>query len=109
MNVILTMGVGKRAESIDDPLFQSIMSYIDEGLEHANIVKDMRTFLPAFSMVDYFFQPGMERFVQTSLNPLYGNLVKDALACDADCLVKQLNELDHMDETGLIVTLSKLF
>ncbi|KAI8138875.1 cytochrome P450 [Fennellomyces sp. T-0311] len=106
MNVILAVGVGKRAESIDDPLFQSIIHNIDEGLTHANIVKDMRTFLPAFSMADYFFQPGMQRFVEENTNPLFGQLIKDALESNVDCLVKQLSKLDHMDEKAMIVTMS---
>ncbi|KAI9253384.1 cytochrome P450 [Phascolomyces articulosus] len=106
MNVILTMGFGKRASSMEDPTFKAIISNIENGLVHANIIRDMGTFLPLFSFVDRLFQPGMRRFAQEDTIPLYTGLINEALATDVHCLAKHLSQLDHMDDLAMAVTMS---
>ncbi|KAI9490810.1 cytochrome P450 [Zychaea mexicana] len=106
MNGILTIGFGKRASSINDPLFQAVMGNLNEAIRHANMVRDMRVFLPAFSLFDYLFRPGMHGFVEKDTNPLYRRLIKEGLESNADCLVKRLSQLDYLDEKALIVTMN---
>ena len=107
MNVVLGIGFGKRASSTDDPLFQTIMGNLEKAIEHLNMMRDMRTFLPAFSIFDYLFRPSMKKLIEKDTNPLYRQLINEAYESDTDCLVKKLKELGHMDEKAIIVTMSK--
>ncbi|KAI9272629.1 cytochrome P450 [Phascolomyces articulosus] len=54
MNIILNIGFRKRAVSVDDPLFQSVLSNLEKAVGHANM----------------------------ETNPLYRQLVKEALEND---------------------------
>ncbi|KAG2225247.1 hypothetical protein INT45_001470, partial [Circinella minor] len=106
MNIILCIGFGKRASSTSDSLFQAVMTNLEKTIEHANMVRDMRTFLPAFSIFDYLFRPGMKNFIEKDTNPLYRQLINEAHESNVDCLVNKLRELGHMDEKTLMVTMS---
>ena len=105
-NVILQVCFGRRATSVYDPLFRSILRNIEESIEHANFVRDMNTFLPLFSVFDRLYRPAMERFVEEDTLPLFGGLVKEALDSGVECLAKDLKELDHLDERAITVTIS---
>ena len=108
MNVSLTIGVGKRATSIDDPLFNNLKAVNYQGLVQSSIDRDMKTFLPIFSVLDYIFhRPKMAQLVRDMYIPLYGGLVKEALESNVDCFAKEMKKHSHMDDLALMVSLSK--
>ncbi|KAI7852051.1 cytochrome P450 [Circinella umbellata] len=98
MNITLSIRFGKRASSTSDSLFQAVMNNLEKTIGHADMVRDMKTFLPAFSIFDYLFRPGMNNFIEKDTNPLYRPLINEAFESNVDCFVKKLRELDHMDE-----------
>ncbi|KAI9492552.1 hypothetical protein BDB00DRAFT_873311 [Zychaea mexicana] len=86
MNYILVVGFGKRAESMEDPLFRTLLESVEEPFRHFNIIKDLKTYLPLVSF-----------------------LIEEALDGDVDCLVKQLSQLEQIDHNdALVVAMSDL-
>ena len=88
MNITLSIGFGKRASSTSDSLFQAVMNNLEKTIGHADMVRDMKTFLPALSIFDYLFRPGMNNFIEKDTNPLYRPLINEAFESNVDCLVK---------------------
>ncbi|KAG2225054.1 hypothetical protein INT45_003254, partial [Circinella minor] len=109
-NVILTLVYSKRVSSIDDPIFKTLASIMTHGLDNVDIKKELKVFLPIFSILDYIFShSGMKWCVQDLANPLYLRLIKEALENgDSNCFVKQLKQMQHVDDDELLVTVSDL-
>lgn len=109
-NVIFTLVYSKRISSIDDPVFKTLTSIMAHGLDNVDIKKELKVFLPLFSILDSIFSHSrMKWVVQDLANPLYLRLIKEALEKgDSTCFVKQLRQMDHVDDDELLVTVSDL-
>ncbi|KAI9245377.1 cytochrome P450 [Phascolomyces articulosus] len=113
MNVVLTTALGKRATSLQDPLFKKIIHTVDTGMKLAGAAEDMSTFLPIVAILDVIFRKErrMREFITTKRNPLFRGLIKEALEGDVDCLVKSLYECKEeydLDDDAILVTINDI-
>ncbi|KAI8144939.1 cytochrome P450 [Fennellomyces sp. T-0311] len=92
-NIFMQTCFGKRATSVDDPLFQAIVHSIDTTLMLGAPVNDLATFLPAFKRVFEFMMPiekPMMEFIYKKRNPLYRHLIREALESGSPCIVTDI-------------------
>ncbi|KAI9491715.1 cytochrome P450 [Zychaea mexicana] len=113
MNVVLTTSLGKRATSLQDPLFQDIIGIVDQGMKWAGAAEDMSTFLPILTFLDVIHRKErrMKDFIEKRRNPLFRRLIKESLEGDAHCLVKSLYECKEefdLDEDAILVTINDI-
>ena len=114
MNVVLTTALGKRATSLQDPLFKKIIHVVDTGMKWAGAAEDMSTFLPVVAIFDVIFRKErrMNEFIETKRNPLFRGLIKEARESNVDCLLKSLYERKEqydLDDDAILVTISKYY
>ena len=114
MNVVLTTSLGKRATSLQDPLFKKIIHVVDTGMKWAGAAEDMSTFLPIITILDIIFRKErrMTDFIENTRNPLFRSLIKEARESNVDCLLKSLYERKEeyeLDDDAILVTISKYY
>lgn len=115
MNAVLLTCFGIRATSVDDPLFQEIVNYVDEALATGGFEGDLTEILPIMKLLDKFGQRTKQRQVQLALlekrNAIFERLIKQALDSKKDCFTRHFyNILDEheLDDKDIIVTMSML-
>ncbi|KAI9321051.1 cytochrome P450 [Dichotomocladium elegans] len=107
LNVAMSITFGKRVASIDDPFFVSIIEVIEMSIKHADPADDKRAFLPYYySLIDLVSQKEakLNQFLTEVRDPVYHQLIQEALESDKDCYAKRLYESkdeDIDDETVL--------
>ncbi|KAI9245376.1 cytochrome P450 [Phascolomyces articulosus] len=107
-NVIMTTCFGMRAESIQDPLFRTMIGLIDEGMEKADASADISTFLPIISFMDIIFQreKGIADFIRDKRDPLFRHLIQQAIENENDCLLKTIyknKKISRLDDDDIMV------
>jgi hypothetical protein len=110
LNVIFNLGFGRKFDSVDDPEFKEITEIIELGMKYSGLENDMATFLPVFSIVDYFSssQATMRNFVKNIRNPAFRKLIREASKKEGPNLIKSLdNEGYDMTEDEKVVFMSK--
>ncbi|KAI9258926.1 cytochrome P450 [Phascolomyces articulosus] len=112
-NVIMQVCFGKSSKSVDDPLFVAVVDTIDTSVKWGAAAGDIRTFLPAFTKIFNLFmlrEKEMIDFTFKKRNPLFQNLIQEALESDQPSFVKHIyqvkeeNEFDDDDILVLMVT-----
>ena len=110
LNVMLLTCFGKRADSMEDPLFKEATATIRESMRRGSPSEEMNTFLPILNVFEVFLrkQRGMKKFIDEKRDPLIGGLIKEAIDNNIDCFTKSLTELEDVNEyDNLLVTVSK--
>ncbi|ORY96170.1 cytochrome P450 [Syncephalastrum racemosum] len=101
MSVILSICVGTRAESLDDPLFQEMEICVTELMKMAGAGEDVSAFLPVSSA--YYWLTGRKKkyleAIKKKRDPLFERLLATAVTGDNDCLFKSVYE--KKDQYGL--------
>ncbi|KAG2228138.1 hypothetical protein INT45_009184 [Circinella minor] len=113
MNVVLTTSLGKRATSLQDPLFKKIIHVVDTGMKWAGAAEDMSSFLPIITILDIIFRKErrMTDFIENTRNPLFRSLIKEARESNVDCLLKSLYERKEeydLDDDAILVTINDI-
>ncbi|KAI8144958.1 cytochrome P450 [Fennellomyces sp. T-0311] len=112
LNLILTTCYAKRAKSIDDELFTSIVQYVEDSVAFGNPVNDISAFIPIMKVLDLFTgkkkkAEGM-RLLEVR-DRIFKGLIKDARESNEKCLIKTLDEIkeEHeLDDDDILVTMS---
>lgn len=112
INTIFAIAFGRKFKSIDDPDFKDLTGLIEDGLAYSGIEYDLATYLPIFSIYDFFTgdRAKIRSFVKERRNPSFRKFVKEGLQRSGHNLVKYLNE-GHFDlsEDDLTVVFSMLY
>ncbi|KAL9552676.1 hypothetical protein PS6_004353 [Mucor atramentarius] len=111
LNVIFNAGFGRSFDSIDDPEFRSLANVVEVTMKLAALKNDLPSFLPALSIVDYFFgtEAKMKSFINNERNPTYRKLIKEAFKKEGPNVIKSIGENGYvMDEDDMVVFMSDL-
>ena len=113
MNFLFVTCLGKRATSVEDPMFTDVIGIVDINMKMCGVAEDTAWFLPALSFVDTLTgkEAKQKAFIRDRRNPTFRRLIKEALERDEDNLVKNLyalkDESNLLDDDGIMVTISK--
>ncbi|EPB82552.1 hypothetical protein HMPREF1544_10714 [Mucor circinelloides 1006PhL] len=111
LNVIFNAGFGRSFDSIDDPEFRSLANVVEVTMKLAALKNDLPSFLPALSIVDYFFgtEAKMKSFINNERNPTYRKLIREAFKKEGPNVIKSIGENGYvMDEDDMVVFMSDL-
>lgn len=109
VNFILETCFAQHIDSLDDPLFESIVEFVEEAVYLGGLTEDFSSFLPILSFLDVIFrrERRFEHFIKTKRDPLFHRLVRDALESDKDNLFKRLYHMKEeygLDNDDILVT-----
>lgn len=111
MSVILSICIGTRAKSLDDPLFMEVEESVTELMKMAGAGEDVSAFLPVFSAY-YWLTGRKEKYLETiekHRDPLFKRLLKTAVESENDCLFKSVYEKKNqygLEDDDILVFLS---
>ncbi|KAI7864069.1 hypothetical protein BDF14DRAFT_1272458 [Spinellus fusiger] len=113
LNTVLKVCFGNRISSKDDPLFMDIINIINQSMLFGGLGENIDTFIPALRFITYFKGNDKKgRYLMENVrNPLYRELIKQALERDEDCLakiVKNSEKKDRYNDDDIIMIISKL-
>ncbi|KAG2228137.1 hypothetical protein INT45_009183 [Circinella minor] len=114
MNFLFVTCLGKRATSVNDPMFVEVIGIIDINMKMCGVAEDTAWFLPILSLVDTVTgkEAKQKAFIRERRNPTFRRLIKEALERDEDSLVKNLyalkDENNMLDDDGIMVTINEL-
>ncbi|KAG2230638.1 cytochrome P450 [Thamnidium elegans] len=96
VNTIFAIAFGRKFESINDPDFKDLKDQIEESMAYSGIEYDLATYLPIFSIYDFFtgVQAKIRRLVEERRNPSFQKFIKEGLQRTDHNLVKYLEEGD---------------
>ncbi|KAI8065891.1 cytochrome P450 [Gongronella butleri] len=112
-NGIMRTCFGRRAETIQDPLFKDIMTMLDEGGKVAGAFSSIGSFLPWLSWVDSLAQSKKKAilFTQEYRDRIFKQLIKDVHHEKTDCMASRLEDIRNdygLDDTDIMVVMSDL-
>jgi hypothetical protein len=110
LNVIFNLSFGRKFDSVDDPEFKELTEVIETTMKYGGVENDMSTFLPIFSIVDYFsgLQAKMRNFIVTRRDPAFRKLIREASKMESPNLIKSLDEDGfNMTEDDKVVFMCK--
>ena len=109
LNMALMITFASYVASVHDPLFTTLVSYVDRGVDYVSPLGDISMQLPHLAwIIDLFTQKekAMADFSFKERDPYYYHLVQKALASEQDCIAKAMNEIKDgiqiTDETVMI-------
>ncbi|KAG2216838.1 hypothetical protein INT45_009464 [Circinella minor] len=108
LNVIFSAGFGRRAESLDDPLFKEVHYLMEQTGLRSSPTEEISTFLPIMTVLDILLQKkkDMKRFIYKERNPAFKRYIEKAIEDNVDCFAKSLLEMDDINNfDNVIVTL----
>ena len=108
LNVIFATCFGRRAESLDDPLFKEVSYLMAQTGKRSSPTEEISTFLPVMTIFDILFRKkkDMERFIYEERNPAFKRYIEKAIEDNVDCFAKSLLEMDDINNfDNVIVTL----
>ncbi|CAO3695805.1 unnamed protein product [Rhizopus stolonifer] len=113
MNVIVSVCLGTRFESTEDPNFKAIHKFQDQALIYGGAMGDVGSFLPILGWIDFFtgFEKKLYKFVHENRDLFYGKLITDALERKEHSLAKDLYQMKDeglIDKDDILVFLSDL-
>ncbi|KAI8139124.1 cytochrome P450 [Fennellomyces sp. T-0311] len=114
LNLILTTCFAKRAESIDDELFTTIVKYVEDSVVSNSPMNDVSAFIPALKVLDLFTSRKKNAEGQRLLDireRVFKTLIKQARESDKKCFIKTLDEIKdelELDDDDILVTMSDL-
>lgn len=107
MNVMFLACFGRKFNDIKDPEFVRLSSMIEQSMKYAGIENDLANFLPILSIVDYFAgsQATQKKFIKTQRDPVYRQLVEEALTREGPNVFKSLaeNGLDFTEDEKIVL------
>lgn len=105
INIIFMAGFGKNFSSIEDPDFATISAVTEKAMGLAGMEHDLPNFLPIMTIVDYCSgkHAMMKNFIDNVRNPVYRELIREALERDGPNLVKSLGEFNFTDDEKLVI------
>lgn len=108
MNVIFSLGFGRKFNSVDDPEFQELSELVETSMKYAGMDSDLASFLPIVSIFDFFngTVSKMKNFVTNERDPIFRRLVQEAIEKEGPNLVKSLDDGHDMSEDEKIVFMS---
>lgn len=108
MNVMFLACFGRKFNDIKDPEFVRLSTMIEQSMKYAGIENDLANFLPILSIVDYFAgsQATQKKFIKTQRDPIYRQLVEEALTREGPNVVKSLaeNGYDFTEDEKIVLT-----
>lgn len=112
MNTIFLICFGKKFKSTQEPDFQLATDLIEKGMKFSGMEYDLATYLPIFSIYDYFFtgnRSEMKKVVKEGRDPFYRRMLKAASdEGSRHNLVKNFKENGfNLSEEEMMVTTSK--
>lgn len=96
LNIALMITFAMHATSIHDTLFETLVDYIDRGVEYLGPLGDTSMQLPHLAwMIELFTKnrKAMADFSFKERDPYYYDLVEKALASDQDCFAKAIDAM----------------
>ncbi|GAA5798379.1 hypothetical protein HPULCUR_003781 [Helicostylum pulchrum] len=111
INTIFAIAFGRQFSSVDDPDFKGLTVLIEEGMKYAGMEYDLATYLPIFSIYDFF--TGARAKIRSSIkerrDPCFQKFIKEGLQKSDPNLVKYLKEGNFdFSEDDLTVVLNDL-
>jgi hypothetical protein len=105
LNIVFTVGFGKRYTCIEDPQFSHLSECIERTMLLGSLENDLANFIPAYSIVDYFAgsETIMRNFIENERNPIYRELMKEGLKKESPNVVKSLEEFDITANEKLVI------
>ncbi|KAI9268823.1 cytochrome P450 [Phascolomyces articulosus] len=103
MNVILSTCFGKRAESIDDPLFKEVYHIMDDTSKI--MATEINSFLPIMTVLDILFrkEQKMRKFIDERRDPCFQRLLEEAIDNGVDCFATSLLEMEDVNEPSNVL------
>lgn len=110
LNIVFTVGFGKRYACIEDPQFFHLSECIERTMSLGSLENDLASFIPAYSIVDYFAgsETVMRNFIENERNPIYRELMKEGLTREGPNVVKSLEEFDITADEKLVIMCKKV-
>ncbi|KAI9264097.1 cytochrome P450 [Phascolomyces articulosus] len=111
LNVIFATCFGRRAESVDDPVFKEVSYLMNQTGKRSSPAEEISTFLPVMAIMDILFRKkkDMHKFIYERRNPAFERYIKASLEEDVDCFAKSLLEMEDINNhDNVIVTLADL-
>ncbi|KAI7881066.1 cytochrome P450 [Lichtheimia hyalospora FSU 10163] len=109
LNMALMITFASHAASVRDPLFTTLVNYVDRGVDYVSPLGDISMQLPHLArIIDLVTQKekAMADFSFKERDPYYYHLVQKALASEQDCIAKAMDDIKdgiHItDETVMI-------
>ncbi|KAF1796681.1 cytochrome P450 [Mucor lusitanicus] len=105
LNIVFSIGFGKRYENIEDPEFDHVSECIVRSIMLGSLENDLASFIPAYFIVDYFAgsETVMRNFIENERNPRYRALMAEGLAREGPNVVKSLEEFNLTADEKLVI------
>lgn len=109
LNMALLITFASHAASVHDPLFKTLVDYVDRGIDYVSPLGDINMQLPHLAWIIELFtqnEHAMADFSFKERDPYYYNLVEKALASDQDCIAKAMDALRddvHVTEETVMI------
>lgn len=109
LNIVFSIGFGKRYENIEDPEFSHVSECIVKSIMLGSLENDLASFIPAYFIVDYFngSDKVMRDFIEKERNPRYRSLMAEGLKREGPNVVKSLEEFDITANEKLVIMCKK--
>lgn len=115
LNMALMITFASHAASIHDPLFKTLVDFVDRGIDYASPLGDVNMQLPHLAWIIELFtqnEHAMADFSFKERDPYYYNLVEKALASDQDCIAKAMDALRddvHVTEETVMIACREFY
>lgn len=111
MNTIYMSAFGKQFDSVEDEEFLILSASIVKSIDLAGIDRDLSTFLPIFSIVEYFTgkTKTMKDFVAIERDPVYQKFIDEALTKEEPNFVKELGKYEFDTKSKLVILCNFFF
>lgn len=105
LNIVFSIGFGKRYENIEDPEFSHVSECIVRSIMLGSLENDLASFIPAYFIVDYFSgsETVMRNFIENERNPRYRALMAEGLTREGPNVVKSLEEFNITADEKLVI------
>ncbi|KAG0180633.1 hypothetical protein DFQ29_000293 [Apophysomyces sp. BC1021] len=105
--------IARRAESTQDPLYTTIMYYIEDLLEETSALSDIAAFLPALTWLETLtgIRKRYKHLTEQGRDPAYGRIIQEGLETGKDCVYRRMvesREEYELDDVDLLVTTSDI-
>ncbi|KAI7864006.1 cytochrome P450 [Spinellus fusiger] len=113
LNVMLTVCLGTRFESKDEPDFKKMLNIIRTTMKFLGIPENIEEYIPSFRIISFIQQKDKQKreFIDNIRDPIMKSFIAKALKRNEDSLIKRINESDGKyvyDKDDMMVLLSDL-
>ncbi|KAK4509594.1 uncharacterized protein ATC70_007947 [Mucor velutinosus] len=105
LNIVFSIGFGKRYKKIEDPEFSHVSDCIVRSIMLGSLENDLASFIPGYCITDSLAgsETVMRNFIENERNPRYRALMAEGMTREGPNVVKSLEEFTITADEKLVI------